>query len=95
MTVTLGAEPERTVDITLIPTNQGASNSDYSGVPASVTFGPTETEQTFTFTAAQDSVDDDGESVKLTFGSPLPAGVSRGLASLRPSSPSPTTTCRV
>ena len=78
VTVTLGAAPERTVDITLIPTNQGASNSDYSGVPASVTFGPTETEQTFTFTAAQDSVDDDGESVKLTFGSALPAGVSRG-----------------
>ena len=79
VTVTLGAAPERTVDITLIPTNQGgASNSDYSGVPASVTFGPTETEQTFTFTAAQDSVDDDGESVKLTFGSQLPAGVSRG-----------------
>ena len=78
VTVTLGAAPERTVDITLIPTNQGASNSDYSGVPASVTFGPTETEQTFTFTAAQDSVDDDGESVKLTFGSQLPAEVSRG-----------------
>ena len=82
VTVTLGAEPERTVIITLIPANQGgASDSDYSGVPASVTFGPTETSKTFTFTATQDSgerVDDDGESVKLTFGSALPAGVSRG-----------------
>ena len=77
--VKLDADPERTVIITLIPANQGgASDSDYSGVPANVTFGPTETEQTFTFTAAQDSVDDDGESVKLTFGSQLPAGVSRG-----------------
>ena len=79
VTVTLGAEPERTVIITLVPTNQGgASDSDYSGVPASVTFGPTETSKTFTFTADQDAEDDDGESVKLTFGSALPAGVSRG-----------------
>ena len=79
VTVTLSAEPERTVIITLIPANQGgASDSDYSGVPASVTFGPTETEQTFTFTADDDAEDDDGESVKLTFGSALPAGVSRG-----------------
>ena len=76
--VTLSAEPERTVDITLVPTNQGASDSDYSLSATSVTFGPTETSKTFTFTATQDSVDDDGESVDLTFGSPLPAGVSRG-----------------
>ena len=31
-----------------------------------------------TFTASSDSVDDDGESVKLTFGNTLPAGVSAG-----------------
>ena len=78
VTVTLDAEPERTVDITLIPTNQGASDADYSISATSLTFGPTETEQTFTFTATQDTVDDDGESVKLTFDSQLPAGVSRG-----------------
>ena len=60
VTVTLGAEPERTVIITLIPANQGgASDSDYSGVPASVTFGPTETSKTFTFTADDDAEDDD------------------------------------
>ena len=47
-----------------LPTNQGASDSDYSRT--SVTFGPTET-RTFTFTA--EGVDDDGESV--TTGSPL------------------------
>ena len=76
--VTLSAEPERTVDITLVPTNQGASDDDYSLSATSLTFGPTETEQTFTFTAEHDSEDDDGESVKLTFGSQLPAGVSRG-----------------
>ena len=76
--VTLSAEPERTVDITLVPTNQGASDDDYSLSATSLTFGPTETSKTFTFTATQDSVDDDGESVELTFGSPLPAGVSAG-----------------
>ena len=76
--VKLNAEPERTVDITLIPANQGASDADYSGVPASLMFGPTDTEKTFTFTATQDSVDDDGESVKLSFDSPLPDGVTAG-----------------
>ena len=45
VTVTLSAEPERTVDITLVPTNQGASDDDYSLSATSVTFGPTETEQ--------------------------------------------------
>ena len=78
VTVTLSAEPERTVDITLVPTNQGASDADYSLSATSLTFGPTETSKTFTFTATQDSVDDDGESVKLTFGSQLPTGVSAG-----------------
>ena len=77
--VKLNAEPERQVEITLIPANQGdTSNADYSGVPTSLTFGLTDTSKTFVFTADQDSDNDDGESVKLTFDSPLPAGVSRG-----------------
>ena len=75
----LNAEPERTVDITLVPANQGdTSNDDYSGVPASLTFNSGETEKTFRFTATQDSVDDDGESVELGFGDTLPAGVTLG-----------------
>ena len=37
-----------------------------------------ETSKYFTFTAEQDAVDDDGESVLLGFGAPLPAGVSAG-----------------
>ena len=78
VTVTLTPSRSATVDITLIPTNQGASDDDYSLSATSLTFGPTETSKTFTFTAADDSEDDDGESVKLTFDSPLPAGVSRG-----------------
>ena len=48
------------------------------GVPPASPSTPRETEQTFTFTATQDTVDDDGESVTLTFDSQLPAGVSRG-----------------
>ena len=77
VTVTLSAEPERTVDITLVPTNQGASNSDYSLSATSLTFGPTETEQAFTFTAEHDSEDDDDESVELSFGA-LPDRVNAG-----------------
>ena len=39
VTVTLSADPERTVIIPIVTTNQGgATAADYSGVPASVTF---------------------------------------------------------
>ena len=65
--VTLSADPERTVTIPLTATDQGgASSDDYSGVPASVVFNTGETEKEFTFAATADSIDDDGESVKLT-----------------------------
>ena len=77
--VKLSADPERTVTIPLTKANQGgASSSDYSGVPGSVTFNTGDTEQTFSFAAASDSDNDDGESVKLSFGSSLPTGVSQG-----------------
>ena len=79
VTVTLSEDPERTVTIPLTKTDQdGASSADYSGVPASVEFAPRETEQTITFTADEDTIDDDGESVKLAFGNTLPTGVSAG-----------------
>ena len=75
----LSANPERTVTIPLTKTNQvGASNSDYSGVPANVVFNSGDTEKTFSFSAADDSDNDDGESVKLGFGSTLPTGVTAG-----------------
>ena len=68
VTVTRSADPERSVTVPLTTTNQGgASGSDYSGVPKDLMFASGETEQTFTFTAADDNVDDDGESVKLRF----------------------------
>ena len=76
--VILSADPERSVTIPISKTNQGgAVDADYSGVPASVSFGAGETEKTFTFSAAQDSDDDDDESAKLGFGT-LPTGVSAG-----------------
>ena len=77
--VVLDADPERSVTIPIMRTNQGgASDSDYSGVPANVTFNSGDTEAEIAFSATQDTVDDDGESVKLGFGSSLPAGVSAG-----------------
>ena len=77
MTVTLSADPERTVLIPLTATPQGDTTAaDYS-VPTSVTFNVGEMSQTITFNATQDDIDDDGESVVLAFGT-LPSGVSAG-----------------
>ncbi len=77
VTVTLSADPERTVEIPITATGGGgATAADYSGVPTIVTFDSGDTEQAFTFAAADDTVDDDGESVLLGFGDPLPTGVS-------------------
>ena len=71
-------DPEREVTIPITKTDEGGiSEDDYSGVPESLTFAATETEKSFTFTAVQDAVDDDGESVQLTFGT-LPAQVAEG-----------------
>ena len=76
--VTLSVDPERTVEIPLTATDQGtATPADYI-VPDSVTFDAGEIEQTITFTAMDDSVDDDGKSVLLAFGPSLPTGVSLG-----------------
>ena len=78
VTVSLDVAPGRDVTIPITRTNQGASNSDYSGVPASVTFSPTEMSKTISFSATGDTEDDDGESVVLGFGTNLPGGVSAG-----------------
>ena len=81
VTVTLSADPERTVTIPIVTTEQdGASNGDYSGVPANVTFNTGETEKSFTFSATQDMYNDDGESVRLSFGT-LPPAVRAGTPS--------------
>ena len=78
MTLTLSADPERTVVIPIEKANQGATTADYSGVPQNVTFDSGDTSKSFTFTAETDTVDDDGESVKLSFGASLPDGVTAG-----------------
>ena len=73
VTVTLNNDPGQTVTIPITKTNQdGASAADYSGVPDDATFNSGETEKSITFLAAQDLVQDSGESVKLTFGT-MPA----------------------
>ena len=79
VTVQLSADPERTVTIDILTTNQdGASSADYSGVPSSVTFNAGGVrEMTFTITATDDALNDDGESVLLGFGG-LPSRVGLG-----------------
>ena len=78
VTVTLSADPERTVEIPISTESLGeTTSSDYSVVPTTLIFNSGETEKTLTFSAVQDNLDDDGESVKLGF-ERLPSGVSAG-----------------
>ena len=56
----------------------GASTGDYSGIPAGVTFRGDETTQSFTVTALDDALDDDGESVEIGFGWPRPQALWTG-----------------
>ena len=76
--MTLSADPERTVTIPITTTGEGgATSSDYSA-SSSVTFIAGEISKTFDFTATQDTLDDDDESVKLGFGTMPDAWVSAG-----------------
>ena len=78
ITLSLNAAPERTVAVPIITTNQGgATSADHAGIPSEVTFDSDSTEATFTVSAVADSVDDDDESVLLTFGT-MPAQVTPG-----------------
>ena len=78
VTVELSEAPQRSVTVPITTTLAGgAEGADYSGVPASVTFGATATTATFNLAAADDSFDDDGESIVLGLGAP-PTGVSVG-----------------
>ena len=87
-TVSEGATVTVLVDLSTVPTAPvtilltkehlgGATGTDYSGVPPSVTFTTEQTQRTFTVTATDDSVDDEGESLLLGFG-PLPDGFAPG-----------------
>ena len=76
VTVTLDAEPERTVDITADPDEPGGVGRRLlaSRRPASPS-APRRPPRPSPSRLTQDSVDDDGdESVKLSFDSPLPDG---------------------
>ena len=51
---------------------------DFSGVPDTITFNAGKTSEAITFAATFDTINDDGESVKLSFGTVLPPGVTGG-----------------
>ena len=76
--LSLSADPERTVEISLTAVAGGnAAAGDYGVSATAVTFAPGETSKQVTVTAVDDAVDDDGESVTLGFGA-FPAGVTAG-----------------
>ena len=79
-TVLVDLSTAPTAPVTILLTKEhlgGATGTDYSGVPPSVTFTTEQTQRTFTVTATDDSVDDEGESLLLGFG-PLPDGFAPG-----------------
>ena len=70
-----GPAPTTSVNILLTKTHVGgATGSDYSGIPSNVTFASSQTSRSFSVTATDDSFDDDGERVRISFGT-LPTGV--------------------
>ena len=75
VTVKLSDVPTRpiVIPVTSRPTT-GATTSDYT-VPDSLSFHQFATKGTLTVLAVNDTADDDGESVTLAFGEPLPTGV--------------------
>ncbi len=78
VTVRLDGAPERSLEIPLTAQGaDGATGSDWSGVPAQLAFGAADTERRFTVTAVNDPEDDDGEAVALGFGA-LPERVRLG-----------------
>ena len=77
--VRLDLDPERDLEIFLERTHHGgAEDVDYSGVPPRVAFGPGVRSRQLQVAATDDTFDDDGESVVLSFGS-LPLRVTGGV----------------
>ena len=75
--VVLDKDSQRTVTIPLIAAPRDRADTGDYAAPAEVVFNAGETTKDVTVTAVNDSVDDDGESVELSFGD-LPVGVSEG-----------------
>ena len=70
--------PQQPVTIPLVVTHRGtASQADYEGIPASVTFRVGESVTDFRMRAKPDRKKETGEGLRLDFG-PLPAGVRAG-----------------
>ena len=77
--VTLDKAPNRILNITITATpGNDADTGDYSVSPTRAVFGASDTATEITVTATDDNIDDDNETVTLTFGTPLPDGVSAG-----------------
>ena len=75
--VQLNADPERTLDIPLEATPGAEAGTGDFTVPDKVIFNSGETSKSVTFTATDDTEDDDDETVELGFGM-LPDDVSEG-----------------
>ena len=73
VTVLLDVDPERKliINLTDVP-GGGGTSADYSLSGRSVSFQAGQKEKTVTFTATQDTLDDDDEFVTMGFGSSLP-----------------------
>ena len=77
--VTLDKAPNRILNIMITATpGNDADTADYTVSPTRAVFGVSDTAKEITVTATDDNIDDDNETVTLTFGTPLPDGVSAG-----------------
>ena len=78
VTVRLSRAHGAAVTIPLTTTNEGgASAGDYSGIPASVAFGASQTSASFDVLALSDDIDESGERVRIGFGT-LPGDIDAG-----------------
>ncbi len=69
--VRLSADPERQVSIPLTATpGNGATANDYSDVPETIVFNSGQTAKDFVVTVIDDDIDDDGETLSFSIGTP-------------------------
>ena len=71
VTVTLGDSFVSTLTLPIVVAgNGGADATDYTGIPENLVFAPGQTVKTFTVTIVDDEIDDDDESLTLSFTDP-------------------------
>ena len=79
VTVSLSDPPERQVSIPLTITRlDGASESDFTLSARQLVFAANQTQVSFTVSAIDDTVDDDGERIRIALGTPSDAQVAVG-----------------